>query len=80
MNLIFFRHNISLKVIGGECKSFKDEMTSSWNETTSPTILPNYKLDDIFDADEFGLFYQCLPDKAHHLKGEKCSEGKKSIE
>ena len=29
VNLIFFRHKISLQVIGGECKSATDEMTSS---------------------------------------------------
>ena len=53
-------------------------MTSSWSETTLPTILSNFKLENIFNADEFGLFYQCLPDKTYHLKGEKCSGGKKS--
>ena len=31
-----------------------------------------------FNADEFGLFYQCLPNKTLHLKGEKCSGGKHS--
>ena len=67
-----------MKVIGGECKSVTNQMTSSWNETTLPTILSNYKLEDIFNADEFGLFYQCLPEKTYHLKGEKCSGGKKS--
>ena len=53
-------------------------MTSSWSETTLLTILSNYKLENILNADEFGHFYQCLPDKAYHLKGEKCSGGKKS--
>lgn len=67
-----------MKIIGGESKSVTKEMTSSWNETTLPTILSNFKLEDIFNADEFGLFYQCLPDKTYHLKGEKCSGGKKS--
>ena len=43
----FFRHNISLKIIGGESKSVTPEMISSWNETTLPTILSNYKLEDI---------------------------------
>ena len=28
-------------------------MTSSWSETTLPTILSDYKLQDIFNADEF---------------------------
>ena len=53
-------------------------MAASWFETTLPTLLSNYKLEDIFNADEFGLFYQCLPNKTLHLKSEKCSGGKSS--
>ena len=37
-----------------------------------------YPLENIFNADEFGLFYQFLPNKTLHLKGEKCSGGKHS--
>ena len=37
-----------------------------------------YEPRNIFNADEFGLFYQALPKKTLHLKGEKCSGGKKS--
>ena len=71
-------HNVSLKIIGGESKSVTKEMTSSWSATTLPKIISNYKLEDIFNADEFGFFYQCLPDKLYHLKGEKSSGGIKS--
>ncbi|XP_063598619.1 tigger transposable element-derived protein 4-like [Penaeus indicus] len=70
--------HISLKTIGGEFKSVTPQMTCSWNETTLPTILSNYKLEDIFNADEFGLFYQCLPDKTYHFTGETCSGGRKA--
>ena len=78
MNLIFFKHKIFLKVIGGECKSATDEITSFWNETTLPTILSNYKLQAIFNADQFGLFYQCLSNKTYHLKRGKFPGAKKS--
>lgn len=53
-------------------------MTAPWTETTLPTILSRYALENIFNADEFGLFYQCLPNKTLHLKGKKCSGGKLS--
>ena len=53
-------------------------MTAPWNETTLPTLLSNYKLEGTFNADEFGLFYQCLPSKTYHPSGEKCSGGKNS--
>ena len=32
----------------------------------------------MLNAEEFGLSYQCFPDKSYHFKGEKRSEGKKS--
>ena len=35
-------------------------------------------MEDTFNADEFGLLYQCLPSKTYHLFGEKCSGGKNS--
>ena len=53
-------------------------MTAPWNEATLQTLLSNYNLEDTFNADEFGLFYQCLPSKTYHLSGEKCSGGKSS--
>ena len=49
-------------------------MTASWFETRLPTILSNYELPDIYNADEFGLFFQTLP--SLHLKDEKCVGGK----
>lgn len=53
-------------------------MTASWDEATLPTIFSNYKLEDIYNADEFGLFYQALPNKTLHLKSEKCVGGRHS--
>ena len=54
------------------------EMTAPWNETTLPTLLSKYKLQNIFNGDKFGLFYQCLPTKTYHLSREKHSGGKNS--
>jgi len=53
-------------------------MTASWGETTLPTILARYDLKDIFNADEFGLFYQALPSKSLHFRGKRCAGGKHS--
>lgn len=66
------------KMIGGEAKSCTPQMTASRDETTLPTIFSNYKLEDIYNADEFGLFYQALPNKTLHLKSEKCVGGRHS--
>ena len=48
----------------------------SWAQTHLPTILSRYDLRDIYNADEFGLFYQQLPTKSFYLKGERCAGGK----
>ena len=53
-------------------------MINAWSETSLPTILSNYDLKDIYKADEFGLFYQCLPNKTYQLKSEKYYRGKLS--
>ena len=73
-----FRYGVSFKNISGESKSVTEEMTALWTETTLPTILSLYSLENIFNADEFGLFYQCLPNQTLQLKVEKCSGGKHS--
>ena len=67
-----------MKTISTESASVTTEMTASCNETTLPTLLYNYKLEDIFNADKFGLFCQCLPSKTYHLSGGKCSGDKNS--
>ena len=54
-------------------------MVAAWNDTTLPTLLSNYGPEDIYNADKFGLFYQCLPDKFYQLKTDKCTGGKHSI-
>ena len=51
-------------------------MVAGWNETTLPTLLSNHNLENIYNADKFGILYQCLPDKSFQLKTEKCSGGK----
>ena len=53
-------------------------MTVLWTETKLPTSCSKYKLNDIFNADEFGLFYQCLPKKTNYLLGDKYSKYKNS--
>ena len=62
------RHGVAFKAIAGEAQLCTLEMTAPWKL--------NYALRDIFNADEFGLFYKALPDKSMHLKSEDCVGGK----
>ena len=47
-------------------------------ETLLLTNLSRYPLENVFNEEEFRLFYRCLPNKALHFKGDKCSGGKHS--
>ena len=62
----------------GEDNDVTESMTAPWKETVLPTIISKYEPRNIFNADEFGLFYQALPKKTLNLKGEECSGGKSS--
>ena len=66
---------VVFRTVSGEEKSCTEEMTS-WEQTHLPTVLARYELRDTYTTDEFGLFYQQLPIKSFHLKGERCSRGK----
>ena len=43
-------------------------------------MLLGYQCEDVYNADESGLFFRALPDKTLALKSEKCSGGKLSKE
>ena len=53
-------------------------MISAWNKTSLPAIELKIELKNIYNADESDLFYQGLPKKTLHMKGEKCSGGRHS--
>ncbi|XP_002166090.2 tigger transposable element-derived protein 4-like [Hydra vulgaris] len=66
------RYNVSFKTVCGEGNSCTSEMTTQRKETTIPTILSRYKLDEIYNADEFGLFFCMQPNKSLNLQSETC--------
>ena len=53
-------------------------MVAPWEQTTLPTILSKYDLNQIYNADEFGLFYRAQPNKPLHLKNQNCVRSKHS--
>ena len=72
------RFNVSFKTVSGESNACTDEMVAQWEETALPTIMSKYDLNQIYNADEFGLFYRAQPNKSLHLKNENCVGGKQS--
>ena len=72
------RHDICFRVICGESASVTSDQTDQWTSTRLPRLLDEYTPDDIYNADESGLFYRLLPDKSLVMKGESCNGGKQS--
>ena len=67
---------VLLSEVSGESEKVTKEMTAPWEETTLPTLLARNQLKEIFNGDEFGLFYEALPSKLLHFQGKRCSGGK----
>ena len=53
-------------------------MVAPWEQTTLPTIFSKYNFNQIYNADEFGLFYRAQANKSLLLKNENCVCGKHS--
>ncbi|XP_043462863.1 tigger transposable element-derived protein 4-like [Leptopilina heterotoma] len=73
------RHGLTFRKICGESKSVNNDVCEEWKGTLQ-NLVKEYDPSDIFNADETGLFYKCLPDKTLVFKGEKCHGGKHSKE
>lgn len=57
------RNGISFKCISGESDSVDLNCVSSWKDSKLPQLLHGYSPDDVFNADESGLFYKLRPGK-----------------
>uniref|UniRef100_A0A914VZL2 HTH CENPB-type domain-containing protein n=1 Tax=Plectus sambesii TaxID=2011161 RepID=A0A914VZL2_9BILA len=74
------RHSISFKSNQGEAGAIDVESLGEWQQQVLREELAKFSPDDIFNADETGLFWQLLPNKTLAFKGERCTNGKKSKE
>jgi hypothetical protein len=74
------RHMVRSLKICGEGANVEPQQLTDWNEAQLPIILKTYSSNDIFNADECGLFWRMLPERTLAFKGEKCIGGKSSKE
>ncbi|XP_040070451.3 tigger transposable element-derived protein 6-like [Ixodes scapularis] len=72
------RYGIVGKVSSGESSSVNKQGADEWLSENVPEILGRYAVQDVYNADESGLFYQMLPGKTLARKGEPCHGGKQS--
>ncbi|XP_041361927.1 tigger transposable element-derived protein 4-like [Gigantopelta aegis] len=71
------RHNIVYKRLHGEKKDADLVAADKWTQTVLPDILKTYEADDIYNADETGLYYRALPDGTLTVKSETVSGSKR---
>ncbi|GBM91277.1 Tigger transposable element-derived protein 4 [Araneus ventricosus] len=70
-------HKIVFRKLCGESASVPESVCEEWIKDI-PVLVKGYETKNIFNADETGLFYQCLPDKTAMFKDEECRGGKQS--
>ena len=66
------RWNIGARTVSGASSAVTSDMTAAWLECTLPTLLSKYSLEDIYNADEFGLFYAAAPKTTLHFRTQSC--------
>ena len=74
------RKDIVYKKLHGEAESVDQNGVDEWQTNCLSALLKQFKAEDIFNADETGMFYRCLPDRTHVFKNDKCADGKLSKE
>lgn len=66
--------------MSGEAAACDVKYALHWQKNILPTLTDGYAAEDIYNMDETGLFFKCLPNRTLAFKGEKCHGGKQSKE
>ncbi|XP_041347231.1 tigger transposable element-derived protein 4-like [Gigantopelta aegis] len=74
------RNTIVYKKLHGEKKDADVAAADNWSKTVLPEILQKYKAEDIYNADETGLYYRALPDGTLAAKKDQVSGSKKAMD
>ena len=72
------RNRILFRKVSGESADVPDDTIHAWPTRVLPSLLEGYALKDVYNADEFGLFFNLLPDKSMCLTSEQSSGNKQS--
>lgn len=69
------RFQIKYKTIHGESESVDTNVVENWKMRLD-SLIEGYSSRDIYNGDEFGLFWLLSPKKSMLLKGQSCKGGK----
>jgi len=67
---------LGFKQVCGESAADNVEEVDSWKMNVLPQLVKDYSNRDIYNTDEFGLFYRLTPNKTMSVKGQQCHGGK----
>jgi hypothetical protein len=65
-------HNIVYVKVSGEALTVDLKTASEWVKSILVECQQGYSEEDIYNADETGMFYNMTPDSTFKFKGEKC--------
>ena len=74
------RTNIKFATIHGEASSVPEETCIDWTQIKLPELIKDHEPQDVFNVDEFGLFWRLAPNKTYLVKGDNFKSGKPSKE
>jgi hypothetical protein len=74
------RHGISWRKIAGESDAADETVAANWVQEVLIPLLQYYPAEDVFNLDEFALFFKTTPDRMMDFKGQNCCDGKFSKE
>lgn len=70
------KHEIVCRKLHGEEDAVDSDVIDDWLRDRLTSLLREFQPEDIYNCDETALYYQCLPNKTHMFKKEKCHGGK----
>ena len=74
------RHGILHKRMHGEKQDADTDAAKDWTSSVLPELLSKYGPDDIYNADETGLYYRATPDGTLAFKEESVCGSKKAMD
>lgn len=72
------RHDIVCKRRVGEAADVNPEMTNTWLQESLPALMKQFDPCNIYNFDEFALFWKLTPDQTLTFRDKKCVGGKRS--
>jgi hypothetical protein len=71
-------NEVIFKTIHGETNGIPEQLCEDWINVKLPELVKDFEPKDIFNWDEFGLFWRIPPNKSFTIRGQKFKFGKKA--